>query len=121
MTERTRSETESHASTAVAALARVAVTMELTFGVDELIRANPFEGSEPAPKLLLKIAERAGLRGQLQHIKRGDTGELAQSVPAILLMSDGRAVLLEQVHQRDGANLALLDDPASSRLMSTRR
>jgi ATP-binding cassette subfamily B protein len=113
MAEQEHAGPPSHTSTAVAALARVARHHGLTFSVDELVRSNPFDGPEPAPELLVKMAERTGLRGQLLHIQRGELHELAQGVPAILLMRDGRAVILERVHQRDGATLALLEDPAS--------
>jgi ATP-binding cassette subfamily B protein len=100
-----------YGSTAVAALARIARHHGLTFSAQELIRANPFEGPEPSPALLLKMAERAGLQGQILRIRRGELATLVKSVPAILLLSDGRAVLLERVHQRDGANLAMVEDP----------
>ena len=101
-------------STAIAALVRVAQHHGLQFHADELLRANRFEGSEPPPALLRKIAERAGLRAKLVNIKRGQLSVLAPSVPAILVLADGRAVLLEKVHQ-DGAQFrALIEDPASA-------
>jgi ATP-binding cassette subfamily B protein len=114
MSQRNDSEETSHASTAVAALVRVAGHHGLTYSVDELVRANHFDGAEPTPELLLKMAERAGLSGQISKIERGELASLAESVPAILLMSDGRAVLLERVHQRDGASFALVEDITSN-------
>ena len=106
-------EAGAHGSTAVAALTRIARHHGLTFSAAELIRANPFDGAEPSPALLLKMAERSGLQGQLLRIKRGELATLVNSVPAILLLSDSRAVLLERVHQRDGANLAMVEDPVA--------
>jgi ATP-binding cassette, subfamily B, bacterial HlyB/CyaB len=103
-----------HSSTAVAALARAARHHGLTFSVAELVRANPFSGAEPNPAVLLKMAERAGLSGQLTRLKRGELGMLERSVPAVLILSDGRAVLLERVHERDGTHLALIEDPSSN-------
>jgi ATP-binding cassette, subfamily B, bacterial HlyB/CyaB len=104
---------EAISSTAVAALVRVARHHGLIFSTDELVRANPFDGAEPTAGLLLKMAARTGLQGQLARIKRGELQSLARSVPAVLLLSDGRAILLERVHERDGACLALIEDPAS--------
>lgn len=114
MLESANDEAVQHTSTAVAALVRVARHHGLTFTVDELVRANRFAGREPAPALLLKMAERAGLSGQLRRIKRGELASLAGAVPAIMLMSDGTAVLLERVHQKDGASFALLEDVAAT-------
>ncbi len=107
-----------YTSTAVAALVRIAQHYGLTFSVDELIRAHPFTGPEPGPALLLRMAERTGLRGQRVQIKRGELGTLARSTPAILVLSDGRAVLLDRVHERDGTHLALIEDPVSDRGIS---
>jgi ATP-binding cassette subfamily B protein len=101
-------------STAIAALVRVARHHGLQFRADELLRANYFEGTEPSPPLLRKIAERAGLRAKLVTIKRGQLSVLASTVPAILLLADGRAVLLEKVHQDGAAYRALIEDPASA-------
>jgi subfamily B ATP-binding cassette protein HlyB/CyaB len=102
-----------HGSTAVAALARIARHHGLTFSAQELVRANPFDGPEPSPALLLKMAERAGLQGQILRIKRDELATLTKSMPAIALLSDGRALLLERIQQRDGATLAMVEDPVS--------
>jgi len=101
-------------STALAALVRVAKHHGMDFHVDELRRAHHFEGAEPPPELLRKIAEGAGLRARLVTLKRGELHELAESVPAILLLADGRAVLLERVQQEAGASRALIEDPAAA-------
>jgi subfamily B ATP-binding cassette protein HlyB/CyaB len=102
-----------HGSTAVAALARIARHHGLTFSAQELVRANPFDGPEPSPALLLKMAERAGLQGQILRIKRDELATLTRSMPAIALLSDGRALLLERIQQRDGATVAMVEDPVS--------
>ena len=114
MPQRIDGEEAYHGSTAVAALVRVAQHHGLTFSVAEFVRANPFDGPEPSPALLLRMAERAGLRGQLMHIERGELGTLARTVPALLILSDGRTVVLDRVHERDGTHLALIEDPASN-------
>jgi ATP-binding cassette subfamily B protein len=118
MPEQVTGEPTRPTSTAIVVLVRIARHYGLTFSVDELLRAHQFQGAEPPAALLLKIAERMGLSAQLLHIKRGELADLTRAVPAILLMSDGRAVLLERVHRRDGANLALIEDVASDRGVS---
>jgi subfamily B ATP-binding cassette protein HlyB/CyaB len=114
MRQRADGEEVYQSSTAVAALVHIAAHHGLTYSADELIRAHPFDGPEPPPALLLKMVERTGLRGRLLRVQRGELGTLAGSVPAILHLSDGRAVLLDRVHQRDGMHLALIEDPASA-------
>jgi ATP-binding cassette subfamily B protein len=100
-------------STGIAALVRVAKHHGLEFRAEELVRAHPFEGREPAPPRLRKIAEGAGLRARLLTIQRGELVSLAESVPAILLLTDGRAVVLEQVQQEGGVCRALVEDPSA--------
>src|SRR5580658_9874170 len=113
MSERVEEESIYATSTALAALVRIAQHHGLSFTADELIRAFPFQGPEATPALLLRIATRIGMQGRSVRINRGELGTLAQSVPAILVLEDGRAVLLDRVHQRDGADLALIEDPGS--------
>jgi ATP-binding cassette subfamily B protein len=105
-------------STAVAALVRVAEHFGLAFRAEEFTRAHPFEGPEPPAPLLRKMAEQTGLRARLVRIKRGQLPSLAQSLPAIVLLNDGRAVLLERVHSEEGTTKALVQDPAAAREMS---
>jgi ATP-binding cassette subfamily B protein len=100
-------------STGVAALVSVAKHFGLDFQEDELIRAHPFEGAEPSPPLLRKMAEGAGMRARLLTIQRGELSSLAGSVPAILLLSDGRAVVLERVQQEGEICRALVEDPSA--------
>lgn len=114
MIQESNEPTADSVSTAVAALVRVAKHHGLEFRVDELIRANQFEGPEPSPALLRKMAERAGLRARLVTFKRGELRQLAESVPAILLLNDGRAVLLERVQQDNNTSRALVEDPSSA-------
>jgi ATP-binding cassette subfamily B protein len=102
----------------VAALVRVAQHYGLDYRADELIRAHPFEGAEPTPPLLRKMAERIGLRARLAKIKRGELAGLAKSLPAIVLLMDGRAVLLERVHKEQDTTKALIEDPAAARGIS---
>jgi len=113
MSERIEDDSVYATSTAIAALVRIAQHHGLSFKADELIRAFPFRGPEATPALVLRIAARIGLQGRSVRIKRGELRTLAESLPAILVLGDGRAVLLDRVHQRDGADLALIEDPGS--------
>ena len=101
-------------STAVAALVRVARHHGLEYSAEELIRAHQFEGPEPAPALLSKMAERAGLQAKAARIQRGELAGLADSLPAIMLLPQGKALILERVHDQDGVKLALIEDPGSA-------
>jgi ATP-binding cassette subfamily B protein len=101
-------------STAVAALVRVARHHGLEYSAEELIRAHQFEGPEPAPALLSKMAERAGLQAKAARIQRGELAGLADSLPAIMLLPQGKALILEKVHDQDGVKLALIEDPGSA-------
>ena len=94
---------------------RVAKHYGLDFHADEIIRANPFEGLEPSPPLLRKMAERMGFRARLLKIKSGELRSLeGASLPAIVILNDGRAVLLQKVHHEAGATKALIEDPAAA-------
>ena len=101
-------------STAVAALVRVARHHGLEYSAEELIRAHQFEGPEPAPALLSKMAERAGLQAKAARIQRGELAGLADSLPAIMLLPQGKVLILEKVHDQDGVKLALIEDPGSA-------
>ena len=98
-------------STAVAALVRVAKHHGLEYTADELIRANHFEGPEPPPPLLRKMAEHAGLSAKTVELKPGDLDRLGDALPAIMLLPGGKALVLERAHTEDGAVMALIEDP----------
>src|ERR1700729_3624297 len=108
-------EKQERRSTAIAALVRVARHYGLVLDAEQLIRNNPFDTKEPTTALLLKMAERVGLRGKLMRIKRGELFRLTRLVPAILLLPNGKAALISRVHQVDGASFALVDELESER------
>jgi ATP-binding cassette subfamily B protein len=97
-------------STAVRALVRVAAQHGLTLDSQQLIRAHPFDAEEPSAALLLKMAEDTGLRGKLIRIKRGELAKLERFVPAILLLPDGRAAVINRVQFERGVSFALIDE-----------
>jgi subfamily B ATP-binding cassette protein HlyB/CyaB len=105
-------------STSVTALTRVAAHHGLNLNPDQLIRANPFEGNEPSAALLLKMARRVGLSGEILQLEPGELARLARSLPAILLLPGGKATLLTRIQHHEGADLALLEDLESSEGMS---
>jgi ATP-binding cassette, subfamily B, bacterial HlyB/CyaB len=108
-------EGEKQHSTAVTALIRVARHYGLTLDAQQLIRSHPFETEEPSTALLLKMAEDVGLRGKLMRIKRGELTKLARLAPAILLLPNGKAALINRVEQVEGAAFALIDELESER------
>jgi subfamily B ATP-binding cassette protein HlyB/CyaB len=101
---------EQQNSTAGRALVRIAAHYGLTLDPQQLMRSHPFATEEPSPALLLKIADSAGLRGKLMRIKPGELGRLARFVPAILLLPNGKAGVVNRVHQGGGASCALIDE-----------
>ncbi len=101
---------EQHNSTAVRALARVASHYGLTLDPQQLIRTHPFNTEEPTASLLLKMAEGSGLRGKLMRIKRGELGRLTRFLPAILLLPNGKAAVINRVQSGEGASCALIDE-----------
>ncbi|MBV8359409.1 MAG: hypothetical protein JO189_15950, partial [Deltaproteobacteria bacterium] len=111
-------ESEWQHSTAVAALVRVAAHHGLTVNPQQLIRAHPFDGKEPNPAELLKVAQSIGLRGKLMRIKPGELPKLTRTVPAILLLPDGKAALINRIEHSSGANVALIDELQSERSIS---
>jgi ATP-binding cassette subfamily B protein len=98
------------ASTALTALVRVAAHHGLVLDAEQLRRANPFDGDEPSPDLLGKIAERAGLDVKRTKIGRGQLTGLDRVVPVILFLKNGKAGLLTKVQAGTGAPCGLLED-----------
>jgi len=105
-------------STAVRALVRAAAYYGLTLNPQQLIRAHPFDTDEPSTGALLKMAESTGLRVKQMRIKRGELARLARSVPAILLLPNGKAALINRVENSKGASYALIDEFESERSVS---
>ena len=109
---------QKQSSSAVRALVRVAAFYGLTLNPQQLVRAHPFDTDEPGTGVLLKMAAGAGLRGKLMRIKRGELARLAKSVPAILLLPNGKAALINRVEHSNGASYALIDEFESERSLS---
>ncbi len=105
-----RIESEKQHSTSVVALIRVARHYGLTLDAQQLIRNHPFETEEPSTDLLMKMAAGVGLRGKLMRINRGELTKLARLVPAILVLPNGKAALIDRVEQGEGACYALIDE-----------
>lgn len=102
---------EQQNSTAVRALVRVAAYYGLTLNAQQVARSDPFSTEEPAVPILLKMAERTGLRGKVMRIKRGELGKLSRFVPAILVLPNGKAAVINRVQRGcGGASCALIDD-----------
>ena len=105
-------------STAIRALMRVAGHHGLALNPQQLIHSHPFETEEPGTVTLLKMAESVGLRGKQIRIKRGELAKLSRFAPAILLLPNGRAALVQRVEQSKGATIAIIDELESERGVS---
>jgi ATP-binding cassette subfamily B protein len=88
----------------------VAASHGLTLHSQQLIRAHPFDTEEPSVALLLRMAEGSGLRGRQIRIKRGELAKLARFVPAILLLPDGKAAVINHVQVGGRATCAMIDE-----------
>src|SRR5579863_10620854 len=97
-------------STVVRALIRVAAHYGLTLNPQQILRTHPFDTEEPTAALLLKMAQGTGLRGKLMRIRRGELSKLTRFVPAILLLPNGKAALINRVESNGGASFALVDE-----------
>lgn len=97
-------------STVVRALVRVAANYGLSLDPQQLIRSHPFSTEEPSTSVLLKMAERSGLRGKQMQIRRGELGKLSKFVPAIMLLPNGRAAVITRIQRAGGASCALIDE-----------
>jgi subfamily B ATP-binding cassette protein HlyB/CyaB len=106
------------ASTALLALAKVAAHHGLSLDVNQISRSHPFTTEEPAPALLVKIAERAGLKAKRIQVKRGELASVSRLVPFIMLDSDGRASVIKSIQQTSGPSVALVDQCDTSRTVS---
>ena len=109
---------EQQSGTVIRALVRVAASHGLTLNARALMRAHPFKSEEPSIPVIVEMAERNGLRCKVMRIKRGELGKLAKVVPAILLMPNGKAAVINQLQQGKGANCALIDELESEAGMS---
>jgi len=109
---------EQRSPTSVRALVRVAATHGLTLSAQALMRAHPFKTEEPSVQILLEMAERNGLRAKVMRIKRGELGKLSKLVPAILIMPNGKAAVINRLQQGHGAHCALIDEMESVTPMS---
>jgi ATP-binding cassette subfamily B protein len=102
----------------VSALVGVGRHYGLTLDAHQIVRSDPFDTEEPTPSLLMKMAERAGFRGKLMRIKRGELTKLDGLLPAILLLPNGKAALIIRVQQGEGASFALIHEFETNRRLT---
>ena len=90
-------ETKAVPSSALLALVRVGAHYGLALNAEQLRRSSPFDGNEPSPALLARIAERAGYTVKRMKVRRGELASLEKVAPAILFLRNGKAALLTRV------------------------
>jgi ATP-binding cassette subfamily B protein len=100
-------------STALLALVRIGAHYGMDLDAEQLRRSNPFQGTEPTPDLLARIAERVGYTVKRTRLRHGQLANLQRAVPAILLLRNGKSALLSKVQVGKGAPSALIDDMES--------
>ena len=94
------------------ALSIVARRLGLDITVEQLRRAYSFGAAEPTNDQLVAIAAEIGLEARTLDAKWAELAKLKSSLPAIIRLNDGAALILEGVRE-DAATgtLAILRDP----------
>ena len=95
-------------SSALRALARVGARHGLQLSPSQLRRTSPFDGPEPKVGLLMRIAERSGFAVKRLKVRPGELRRLATVLPALLLLSNGRAVVIQRLQESPNGAPALL-------------
>ena len=83
----------------------------LQLSVPQLVRDHLLEPGMPSMPQLLHIAEKSGLRASLARLSWDDLANLDQALPAIVLLRNGSAMVLRQVHPAGGLPCVVLQDP----------
>lgn len=100
-------------SSLLGALEIVARYRGLHLSVPELVRDHRLGPGEPSPERLLQIARSCGLRAMSLNLRWDDLLRIGAAAPAILLLNNGRAmVLLRGAKDATPPNI-LLQDPSA--------
>jgi subfamily B ATP-binding cassette protein HlyB/CyaB len=81
--------------------------------VDQLLHDNVLYGAEVSDAVLVKCAERAGLKAKAVHIGWRGLQHLDKARPSIVRLSNGACVVLLRVEGEDDAMRVVLQDPAA--------
>ncbi len=110
-----RSTAPSSESTALQALAVVARRLGVDVSDAELRRNYAMGEGEPKTKILLAIARDLGIEAKVIYVKFKDLARLGNSLPAIIRVSNGAALVLEGArHDAKVGHVAILRDPTVS-------
>jgi ATP-binding cassette, subfamily B, bacterial HlyB/CyaB len=101
-------------SSVLYALAAVATRLGIDTTARHLKRSYAFVGSEPASTIVVAIARDLGLEARKLVMRWQDLPRLKKSLPAILRLRDGGALVLEGVRDdATGGRMAVLRDPTA--------
>ena len=114
MNDRTEKANAKETSTGLKALVRVAAHYGLPLDSEQLRRQRPFSAEEPDAAILAQIAGRVGFSCKSVRIKAGHLSDLSKVLPAILLLNNGKAVVITEIKTGQGATLAEIDDLQSA-------
>lgn len=100
-------------STALHAVVYIARRLGIDLSYEELRRRYALPPSEPEPRMIIAIARDFGLDARLVRVKFKDLPRLSRSMPAMLRIEGGRALIVENAKEHPTHGLvALLRDPA---------
>jgi subfamily B ATP-binding cassette protein HlyB/CyaB len=94
------------------AFALVAQRRGVEVSVEQLRRTYVFRDDEPPARMIIAIARDSGMEGRRITARWRDLGRLHASLPAILCLNDGTALILESFREQTGSGpVAILRDP----------
>ena len=93
------------------ALAEIARRSGIDTTVEHLCRSYVFKGHEPSSDILVAVGRELGLEGRVVHFRWAELAKLRKSLPAIVRLRDGSALILEAVQQTEAGIAPVLRDP----------
>jgi ATP-binding cassette, subfamily B, bacterial HlyB/CyaB len=110
------SQTESATASGVSLLGSLVIIARkhgIQLSVPQLIHDNLLESGQPSVAQLLHIASLCGLRGTSTHLAWHELKRLDKALPAVVLLRNGHAMVLREVHDGREAPRVVLQDPSA--------
>jgi ATP-binding cassette, subfamily B, bacterial HlyB/CyaB len=107
-------ETPASRSSLLRALVIAARYRGVHLSLEELVRKHQLGPGEPSVGMMLRIAQSAGLRAASMRLRWEDLVKMGPELPAILLLQNGRAMVLSRVERHGRPVYVVLVDPLAS-------
>jgi ATP-binding cassette, subfamily B, bacterial HlyB/CyaB len=109
--ETSQVETAASGVSLLGSLVIVARQHGLQLSVPQLVHDHLLEAGQPSIGQLINIAEACGLRATRTHLPWHELMKLGKAVPAIVLLRNGHAMVLREVHDAPDLPRVVLQDP----------